>query len=306
MHPAPSVITFTTLSGAGFALLALVAVWPETAHPEYGWIGLFTGFALSVGGLISSTFHLRHPERAWRAFSQWQSSWLAREGVLAVAALVVIGLFGLFWLLFDSVWMVFGLAGAALAIATVYATSMIYAQLKTVPAWHTELTPACYLLFAAAGGFIALVAIRGFVGLDATAATVVAIAVTAVAWIVKFFWWKRYDLLESESTAATATGLGVFGRVRLLEAPHTGSNYLMKEMGFRIARKHAAKLRLIAVAAGCVLTILLLLAGLATEAFLGFGILALASYFLGTIVERWLFFAEARHVVNAYYDRASS
>lgn len=297
---------FTTLSGAGFALLALVAAWPETAHPEFGWVGLVSGFALSVGGLISSTFHLRHPERAWRAFTQWQSSWLSREGVLSVAALAVIGLFGMSWLLFDWVPTVVGLVGAALAIATVYATSMIYAQLKSVPAWHTELTPACYLLFAAAGGLIALIPIRAFVGLEATITTAAAIAITVVAWFAKYLWWKRYDSLEPKSTVRSATGLGQLGRVKLFEAPHTGSNYLMKEMGFRIARKHAAKLRAIALAAGGVLPVLLLLAGAATEAFLFFGILAFISYFLGTVVERWLFFAEAKHVVNLYYERAGA
>jgi DMSO reductase anchor subunit len=42
-------------------------------------------------GLLSSTFHLGHPERAWRAFSQWRSSWLSREGVAAVATYLPAG-----------------------------------------------------------------------------------------------------------------------------------------------------------------------------------------------------------------------
>ena len=44
-----------------------------------------------------------------------------------------------------------------------------------------------------------------------------------------------------------------FRQVRLVEPPHHGENYLLKEMGFRVARKHAAKLRRIAVlrGAGC-------------------------------------------------------
>jgi hypothetical protein len=49
------------------------------------------GLLVSLG-LLSSTFHLGHPERAWRAFSQWRSSWLSREGVAAVATYLPAGL----------------------------------------------------------------------------------------------------------------------------------------------------------------------------------------------------------------------
>ena len=42
-------------------------------------------FALLVSaGLLSSVGHLGKPLRAWRAFSQWRSSWLSREGVAAL------------------------------------------------------------------------------------------------------------------------------------------------------------------------------------------------------------------------------
>ncbi len=88
MYPAYSVILFTTSAGAGYGLLFLVAL----AAPR-GMVPLSAGFGIaSMGlalvlittGLLSSTFHLGHPERAWRAMSQWRSSWLSREGVAAV------------------------------------------------------------------------------------------------------------------------------------------------------------------------------------------------------------------------------
>ena len=44
-----------------------------------------------------------------------------------------------------------GLLGTVLATVTVYCTAMIYASLKSVDAWHTPLTPVCYLLFAGVG-----------------------------------------------------------------------------------------------------------------------------------------------------------
>ena len=84
-----SVIFFTTASGAGYGLLALVGVLaPLGLVPSDGRFGaaaLGLAFVLITAGLLSSTLHLGHPERAWRAFSQWRSSWLSREGVLSVA-----------------------------------------------------------------------------------------------------------------------------------------------------------------------------------------------------------------------------
>ncbi|MEL0062516.1 MAG: DmsC/YnfH family molybdoenzyme membrane anchor subunit, partial [Candidatus Puniceispirillum sp.] len=88
MRPAWSIIFFTTISGLGFGLAAwLVLGFVTFANPaELLVVGLAV-VALIGAGLVSSTFHLGHPERAWRALSQWQSSWLSREGVLAVLAL---------------------------------------------------------------------------------------------------------------------------------------------------------------------------------------------------------------------------
>ena len=86
----------------------------------------------------------------------------------------------------------------------------------------------------------------------------------------------------------------------MLEPPHTEENYLLKEMGFRIARKHRRRLRLVARLAGFTLplaaTAVALVAGSTLAA-----ALAVPSAALGLVVERWLFFAEAKHTVMLYY-----
>ena len=64
-----------------------------------GLIGLGLALGLIAAGLLSSTGHLGRPERAWRAFSQWRSSWLSREGVASVATFIPAGLFGIGWVL---------------------------------------------------------------------------------------------------------------------------------------------------------------------------------------------------------------
>ncbi len=61
--------------------------------------------------------------------------------------------------------------------------------------------------------------------------------------ILQIVAWFDQDRREttSETTLATATGLGGIGEVRAFEPPHTGSNYLTNEMVFRVGRKHAAR-----------------------------------------------------------------
>ena len=141
MHPAYSVIFFTTASGAGYGLLALMALFGVLdgvpADPWFGFVGLGLGAALVTAGLLSSTFHLGHPERAWRAYSQWRSSWLSREGVLATATYVPLALTAWGWIIegsLDGPYGFFATFLAILCVLTVHATGMIYATLRTISA----------------------------------------------------------------------------------------------------------------------------------------------------------------------------
>lgn len=306
MHPATSIIIFTVSSGAGFGLLfalGLPALWGDGPSGAFAWVGFALAFALSAGGLISSTFHLGHPERALRAFSQWRSSWLSREGVLAVVTLGISGLYAL-CCLFDLPGMaVFGALSALFALLTVYATSMIYAQLKTVDRWHTSLTPLCFLAFSTACGEILSGMLRAGLAGGAGAWPLTAAISIFIAWSLRQRAWRMGDRAVPLSTPESATGLGGLGRVRLFEAPHTGSNYLLNEMGFAVARRHAEKLRFLALLIGgfCPLALTLVASrGIFPTFALFLGSIALLA---GLLVERWLFFAEARHAVMNFYDR---
>lgn len=287
MHPAPSVIVFTTLSGLGFGMLAWLGI---DATPPTGWGAFwffFIAYALAVGGLISSTFHLGHPERALKAFSQWRTSWLSREGVCAVVALLVMGLYAAGLIFLNLHLPLLGYIGAALSLLTVFTTSMIYGQLATIPRWNTPLTSLLYLAYAVTGGAL----LTGRVDL-----TILLLLATAA---IQILWWQRGDRAfdESGSTMETATGLGFLGTVRSVAHPHTSPNYLMKEFMHVVGRKHAQKLRVIS---------LVLMAG-APIALLAlpfthiFALLAVVCHIAGVTTSRWLFFAEAEHTVGLYY-----
>jgi sulfite dehydrogenase (quinone) subunit SoeC len=291
MHPAPSVIVFSSLSGAGLGLfffLGLGVLVPT------GWVAFWlfaVAYGLTVGGLVASTLHLGHPERAWLAFTQWRSSWLSREGIAAVATLLVMAAYAIGLIFFGTRLTVIGWIGAVLAAGTVLTTAMIYAQLKSVPRWHHPATVALFLSCALAGGAV-------LIGLDwgAIAALLLAAGVMVV-------WWVQGDgrFAASGTTVQTATGLR-HGAVRLFSPPHTGQNYLLREMVFQVGRRHAAPLRVLALVLGFGLPVLILLLPLGL---LGIA-LAFISHLAGVLASRWLFFAQAEHVVGLYYGRSGA
>jgi DMSO reductase anchor subunit len=310
MHPALSIVFFTTASGAGFALLLLLGLGaplgfvPPSA--SFGFAALALAVLLALAGLASSAFHLGRPERAWRAFSQWRSSWLSREGVFSVLTFLPAAMFGIGWVFFGTTRGLVGLCGilaAALAAMTIYCTGMIYASLRPIHQWHNPWVVPNYFALGLTSAFLLLNFLVRLWEQSAPGVAVSTVILVVVAWSLKEGYWRSIDTTSAPSTVASATLLGSRGKVRMLEPPHTEENYLLKEMGFAIARKHRLRLRgivrLFAFALPALLTLLALAVGGV------FGVvaagLAVAGAGLGLVVERWLFFAEAKHTVTLYY-----
>ncbi|MBI2739077.1 MAG: dimethyl sulfoxide reductase anchor subunit [Rhodospirillales bacterium] len=310
MHPALSVIVFSTASGAGYGLLALLGILaPLDVVPEdraFGFIALALALAAITGGLLASLLHLGHRERAWRALSQWRSSWLSREGVAAIATYLPAGAFGILWIFFGKVSAIAGAVATLCAVVTVCCTAMIYRSLKPIPRWHNGWVLPNYLLAALMSGALCLALVVQLFG-PKRGVSALAVAAVAMAAFAKLGYWRSIDGEAATSTSGSATGLGHLGEVRLFEAPHTSQNYLLKEMGFEIARKHSIKLRRIALVAGYGLAFLLSIVPLLASGWPA-AVAALLAALLGMsgiFVERWLFFAEARHAVTLYYGRSA-
>ncbi len=313
MHPAFSVIFFTTLSGAGYGLMAwlgalalgqsLFGLDDAAPTPLAFALGLALATALVSIGLLSSLLHLGKPLRAWRAFSQWRSSWLSREGVLAVATYAPVAALAA-WLLLgqpQAAWP--ALAGAALALGallTVGCTAMIYASLIPIPAWRHPLVVPGYYLFALLGGSVLLACLPGALAAGRAAGwTVAPLALAAGA--LKLAYWRGIDGAGLPQTRGDAVGLPQ-RQVGVFERPHTQDNYLTREMGYVLARKHARALRRLALLLFAAVPALLALAVLAWPAAApALWPAAALAVLLGTGVERWLFFAQARHLVTLYY-----
>jgi DMSO reductase anchor subunit len=311
MHPAYSVILFTTTSGAGYGLLIALALSLRIGlvPPDalLGFTGLGLALVLITAGLLTSAFHLGRPERAWRALSQWRSSWLSREGVAAIATYIPAAVLGLGWVFGEMAPGQLAL-GATLsvicALITLWCTGMIYASLPTIRAWHQPLVAPIYIVLALATGSVLLTLLLASFGYGIREVASASIVALALGWILKARYWIAIDTAPRTLTAESATGLGALGTVRPLDPPHTQPNYVMREMGYQVARRHAARLRRIATVllfALPMLAALSLLAMAPGPMQIAVAALSTLSAAAGVLTERWLFFAEAEHVVVLYY-----
>ena len=307
MHPAFSVIFFTVASGAGFGLISLLFLADFFKlgggfNSDQLVAGGLIAMGLVVFGLLSSTFHLANPKNAWRAFSRFRTSWLSREGVFAVV-FMPLALIYLASIMFDApLWLreISGFLTAVMAWITVFSTGMIYACLKTIRQWNTPLVPANYLALGYASGSLLLLLGAVIAGLDTTpyiAMSALIISIAAVLKAIYYFWIRSPGLTP---TINTATGL-TRAKVKLLDTGHTHGTFLTQEFGFQIARQKAGVLKVVVFVLGFALPGLMLVWVFNQQGGQIAAIVAALAGIAGAAVERWLFFAEARHVVNLYH-----
>lgn len=307
MHPALSVILFTVTSGAGYGLFLLLVLFhlagigPAMSHGELIAHGI-AALALITFGLLFSTGHLANKKNAWRSFMRFKTSWLSREAVFAVLFYPFAAIYGLGVLLQGAeVGPAIALAGviaAVLAVITLFSTGMIYACLKTIRQWNTALTPANYIMLGLATGATAFAAIASAFDNLTPVHAGVAMGLLVGAGVLKgiyYFWISRV----TGPTINTAT---TFNRatVRLLDTGHTAGTFLTDEFGYDPERNTIDMVKMGVFLLGFI-TPVLVFAAILTGAPATVAWLALVAALLGTGMERWLFFAEAKHVVRLYH-----
>jgi DMSO reductase anchor subunit len=316
MNPALSVVFFTTLAGTGQGLLlALVGAdaasryrWIDASvEPRFFALGAALAALLAVGGLAASFLHLGRPERAWRAAMQWRTSWLSREVIVLPAFIALTVAYGAAHALErPQAALAFGLVAALVALALFVCTGMIYACMRFLREWATPLTPLNFALLGCANGFTlaaALAALRapallGFFALGAIVATLAGLAGRLAA-------WQRNATLVPKSTLQSALGIK-HPRIEQKAQGFMGGSFNTREFFHGKSAATLRALRIVAALGAVALPLALLAFGLAagasaaaSAALLG----AAALQYLGLLAERWLFFAEAEHPQNLYYQR---
>jgi sulfite dehydrogenase (quinone) subunit SoeC len=303
MKPAWSVILLTTLLGAAQGLFLALAwtVLLGVAPREF----IVAGSALSVGllaaGLVASFFHLGRPERAWRAASQWRTSWLSREVIVLPAFMAVVAAFGgahYIGLARGAILWITAM-GILLCVALFVCTAMIYACLKFLQEWHSPLTLVNYALLGTASGFtlavpLAVLLFQRFAGPLALAA----FALGAAAWVMRGAALVRNARIRPKSTTQSAIGIA-HPRIAQKAQGFMGGSFNTREFF------HGRPDRVVKAVRWAFLVLLFPVPGW----LLGWGGGTLAAYtaafllqYAGLLAERWYFFAEARHPQNIYYQ----
>ena len=311
MKPAFSVIIFTTLAGFSQGLItfiALATLLGMALEPAYLTAGLTLALVLLGAGLLSSFFHLGHPERAWRAIMQWRTSWMSRE-VIVLPALM--GVTGLWWL--QQVTGVSVISPALLALLTLLltialwvCTAMIYACLRFIQEWAHPVTMVYYIVLGLSSGFVLsawLGSARGDTALLATL-TPWALVLTLAAWLTRVWALRRNAQIKHKSTLQSATGIKNPQLVQTAMGM-TGGSYNTREFFHHASMQVLRQARVIGQVLGFALPLLLVLLMMLTGSSTVLWTLALISQLLGLLADRWLFFAQAKHPQNLYYQVVS-
>lgn len=315
MKPALSVVAFTALAGAAQGLVVLLAgaAWagPQAVPLSRGFTvaALALALAMLAAALAASFLHLGRPERAWRAAAMWRTSWLSREVIAlpAFGAAVAAWAAALHLDLGGAALQRWALPATAMALAAALwgCTAMIYACLRFIQEWAHPLTPATYVLTGLSAGSVlgaALAAAAGEAGLLALAGPT-ALACTVAAGVARWAVLRRNARLKPRSTLQSATGIPA-QRLVQTSMGMTGGSFNTREFFHGATRAAMARARVAALALGfAVPAALLAAAAWAAPAGAAWPWIAAALVQApGLLVERWVFFAQARHPQNLYYQ----
>jgi DMSO reductase anchor subunit len=271
-------------------------------------IGGGIALALLTAGLISSVFHLGHPERGWRAFSQWRTSWLSREVIAlpAFMAMTFIYTAAHYMGMSNNVTITIGVIGLVFDFALFVCTGMIYACLKFLKEWATPLTIVNFIFFGSASGF-ALAAVYSAYTEPAFANTFAefAIVLTLGGMITRIMTLMRNAELKKQTLTTTQTAIGVrHPNVKQTSMGQMGGSYNTRDFFHHKTELFIKNIKTFFVLFAFVIPIVLHIIGIAMHSGVLFG-LAFIIHFSGLIAERWHFFAQVNHPQNLYYQTVS-
>ncbi len=309
MHPSKSIIFFTVISGTGYGIftgLLFNILFVDILYAvEYKLLISFLSFLMISSGLLSSTFHLGHPERAWRALSQWKTSWLSREGLAAIITFIPMCLFYFFWIIDIKFYLMLLILTNILSILTIFCTGQMYASLKTIPSWNNPLVTPIYILNGITIGSLFVYSLNFYFNYNTDLFENFIYIIIILNFGSKIIYWMS---INKKTNTTVQSAIGIQSKdITFFEGPHTGKNYLTTEMINTIYKKKGNFLRLVF----CILSFVTPLyminqySSLVIDPF----ILKLAMIIvfilalIGMLIERYLFFIQSKHVVGLYYGQ---
>lgn len=323
MHPAFSVIFLTTLIGVGQGLfLALFTgqsysaaqFLPAQDSSLFYGIGSLIALLFLAGGLAASFFHLGHPERAWRAASQWRTSWLSREVIILPLVMFFVFLYGVMhymgWdlVIFTTstgvdlnLSLLVGALGSVAVFLLFLSTGMIYACIKFLQEWASPLTVINYLLLGTASGFTLATAYSSKVAPDLMKFYGVwAMIITVAGFVTRSASLIRNARIKYKSSVQSAIGVR-HNQIQQKSQGAMGGSYNTREYSHGKTAMFLKSIKWVSMVLVFALPLVLLSSGINTGN-LEVLMAAFLVQYLGLLAERWLFFAQANHPQNIYYQ----
>ena len=311
MRPQFSIIFFTTLAGMAQGLLFFIALSnlysQATPNAFLTHLVLPVAFALLALGLVASFFHLGHPERAWRAAMMWRTSWLSRE-VIALPALMGATLVTYFYAATSQVPQWLWLALLVTTFALWICTAKIYQCIRFIQEWSHPSTLTNFILLGMTSGWLLLELLIALWGDDAfqmidAPLSIVAFILLFLSFNLKLWMWRRNRNLKPKSNLSSATGIKG-SNIRQTSMGLMGGSFNTREFFHHQTDRVIANIRKIILLCAYVIPMVLMAYTITSPNVLVIG-LALIINYLGLLAERWMFFAEANHPQNLYYQRVS-
>jgi len=323
MHPAFSVIFLTTLIGAGQGLfLALYSgqlysvfkLLPEENPVSFYAFGSLVVLVLLVAGLASSFFHLGRPERAWRSAARWRTSWLSREVIVLPAFIAAVAAWGLVhylgWnpvlaTLSESIEidlsLLVGAVATLLCFTLFLCTGMIYACIKMLQEWATPLTVVNYIMLGGSSGFILATVFAAWQG-----SSMIwffggwSVILTGIAFITRSASLFRNARLKHKSTVESAIGIR-HAQIQQKSQGSMGGSFNTREYFHGASERKYKSIKWIFLVLVFPVPLVLVSVGMGTQ-LTGLLLTAFLVQYIGLLMERWFFFAQANHPQNLYYQ----
>jgi DMSO reductase anchor subunit len=311
MRPQFSIIFFTTLVGMAQGLLFFLALLnieePFLSTPFLSMLALPVSFIILALSLVASFFHLGRPERAWRAAMMWRTSWLSRE-VIALPTVMALTIITFFFvnsgIVPAWVWAALLISNLALWICT----AKIYQCIQFIQEWSHPSTLSNFILLGLTSGGLLLELLfiiwngssvpLGMSLISGTNFILLFLALNLKLWI-----WRRNQKLKPKSNLASATGIKG-SNIRQTSMGFMGGSFNTREFFHHQTDRVISNIR----------KLILLMAYIGPMILLAFSMnspniaqiaIALLMHYIGLLAERWMFFAEANHPQNLYYQRVS-
>ena len=308
-------ILHSTLTGCGFGILIWMSFFAFFSAVEPNRMFGLASFGLALAiislGTWTSIIGLSKPKLFWITFTQWKTNWGSRHAIMSLASILAAIVFAVGWVGFGdygNFWRLISGLTVFFAMGAIVSTAMTYASIRTIRAWFNPHTIRVMICMGLWTGVVWFNMFAQLFGLHTPVIGIILIITGIATLIFKRKYWIFIDRSPTWVSPESAFGSWSSESAKVRATATTFENYIHHQLGPTSDRKQIEKLR----RRSFLLYLLVPFCACTMPVEMDFwirmpaAILASTSVIAGVLVERWLFFTEAKHTAMLYYGKQSS